>query len=145
MLYEHTSHGCLQVLESATLREAVAGPPVDLGAVAAAARAGRPQTLETLEAQPPELALEPPAASNQSSSAGAQKAGVASIERESETGPTGGAAAAAAPGVPAVDLRAGGAAPADNGSQGAVEDPLDGLLPPLPPLLAPSVRAASWA
>lgn len=136
-------YGCRQVLESAGLREAVAGPPVDLGAVAAAARAGRPQTLATLAARHPEPALEPPAA-NQSGSACAQVTAEAPSNPESGEGRTGGAEeAAAAPGVPAEELQGlGAAAGASEGSQGGVRDPLDGLLAPLPPPPAPSVRAA---
>ena len=144
-------HGCnnlfltyaWQVLESAALREAVAGPPVDLGAMAAASRAGRPQTLATLAAGHPELAPEPPAA-EQGSSAGAQSAAEAPSNQESVEGRTGGAeAAAAAPGVPAEELQGEGAAAVmREGSQGGVPDPLDGLLAPLPPPPAPPVRAA---
>lgn len=137
-------YGCWQVLESAALREAVAGPPINLAAVATAARAGRPQTLETLTARLPELPPEPPATSNPSSRAGAQTAGEASIERESGDRRIGGAAAAAAaPGVPPKELQEPGeAAFADEASLGGAEDPLDGLLAPLPPLPAPPVRAA---
>ena len=129
------------MLESAALREAVAGPPVDLGAVSAAARAGRPQTLETLAARHPDRAPEPPTAS-QGSSAGAQSAAEAPSNPESGEGRTGGVEIAAA-GVPAEELQgAGAAAGVSEGSQGGVRDPLDGLLVPLPPPPAPPVRAA---
>ena len=131
------------MLESAALREAVVGPPVDLGAVAAAARAGRPRTLATLAARHPELALAPPAA-EQGGSAGAHSAAEAPSNRESGEGRSAGAeTAASSSGVPAEELQGAGATvDASEGSQGAVQDPLDGLLAPLPLPPAPPVRAA---
>ena len=159
-----------QVLESASMREALAGPADDLAAVAAAARAGSgPSDMARaagwLGTVAPDQAPRPVAAPDASPDVArpvpAGAPGAAADRDAPHAGPAAGQAAEAGravedgrgmeagdgahPDAPRAELASAaleaGAAEAGPGAAPArVDDPLEGLLAPLPPPAPPRVR-----